>query len=185
MREANEIARDAQRPWIAIRFEPKLVKTTHNSVLVEVDVLAENVGQTPAVDYHLFCKIFYVDGQEGVDAINGWLEDCMLKIKQNRKIIVPSSTDRFPYFAGTANLKFDATSTIIIIAASVIYKTGKESKRWEKIDKADHIMWRDGERFSAVYPLGIETTYSEGLDTQSFTSAPLSAYWTENDEGGA
>jgi hypothetical protein len=64
-REANVIARDAQRAWVTLKANPKLVRLTGTDGLyMRVDFIAENTGGSAATHFAFESEIFFLPQTE-------------------------------------------------------------------------------------------------------------------------
>ena len=66
-RDANNIAREAQRAWVSLKAAPKLIRPTGvDDLYIRIEFIAENIGATAATDFN-----FIIDDYKAVELAIG------------------------------------------------------------------------------------------------------------------
>ena len=64
-RDANNIAREAQRAWVSLKAAPKLIRPTGvDDLYIRIEFIAENIGATAATDFNFECEVFFLEQTE-------------------------------------------------------------------------------------------------------------------------
>lgn len=186
MTKSNKIAENAQRPWISLNFVPKQISWEANTIYFEIDVVTENVGQSPAFDYSLSIEMFF--GKDGLILdLENWFDDESINQKPSRKVLIPKSPEVFPYWRHQAKRSVvwqgdeGDKEFSIIIAATAHFKIKKTDKRWQRVERAIYIARRKEGRIDLFFPENHASLNETDLMAFPFTSSAFAHFNLEDD----
>lgn len=145
----NTLAAGAQRAWIKLSIEPRVVRGLGDGrVLFRTDLVATNIGQTVARNFELNTEVLFKGQSEDTDAFNDRIQAILDKWRADydrpsSASLVPqdSETDSFEGEQASSTLKWwsgggwpvRATQPIFLLAA--FYRTASD-------DAILHVTWR-------------------------------------------
>tara|TARA_B100001179_G_scaffold222441_1_gene198875 strand:+ start:653 stop:1528 length:876 start_codon:yes stop_codon:yes gene_type:complete len=160
--KANEIAEAAQRAWVGIEVNPIIFQTLDNAFRVELDVLFQNFGKSPATNVSIRLKLLWTKG-ENQDLARKWWEEIEPPDVEGRALILPGDTLKFPFWSYQARnfvpyAEGNARRYVVpLFVVSVLYQSSVTGDKWFRTDRAFSIARpRPDSRADVTFDEGVE-----------------------------
>jgi hypothetical protein len=158
MREANAIARQAQRPWVSISVKPTILETRGAAFRFEAEVLLTNKGSMVAKNLNIGWELVW-SASIKFEEVTARLARFGEKRATGQKILIPGDTETFRYWKGTAKSELPwgkpgqwregEVGAVFLI--SVHYQSEGSGDEWHHTDQAYLVCYRsNGEIHSGI-----------------------------------
>lgn len=173
MNVANEIAKAAQRPWVSIEVNPKIMQRDNGTINYQCEIFFKNIGLTVAKNFLFKYEIVFILPDK-LDTDSAQWKKWFEPIDKSNSVLMPSEAfgqlaSRFFKMTDIAWLDMGSTSPRVmmpVIAVSAFYQAA-DGDGWHRTDRA----FRIGKRGSDSDCLAIEETVSR-LKPPDLTTAP-------------
>lgn len=139
---AQKVAASELRPWVSLRLAPRFSEREQNRFSIEIDIIAENLGQTVAKNCQLHFTLLFGE-QVSSEVIQGWWRKWGAEKTVNRKVLMPREVETFHWWHhhSIADLPWtvvDGESRVgVVLVVSVSYQSDNGlTNVWHQTDRA-------------------------------------------------
>ena len=180
MREANEIARKAQRPWVSIAVKPTVLESRGAAFQFEAEVSLTNKGSMVAKNINIGWELVWAAFMPFTE-IQVRLAKFADRRTVGRKILIPGDTEVFRYWKGTAKseLPFDKPGEWkeghigAVFLISVHYQSDGTGDEWHHTDQAYLVCYRSNGEIHSGISKSLRSIKADNLFLEPITAGAL------------